>query len=39
MKELKSHSYTQEIKIIRSRKIKPQAKIHNFAFKNTNIVI
>ena len=27
------------IEVVRSRKIRPQAKIHNFAFKYSNIVI
>ena len=27
------------IKVVQPRKIRPQEKIHNFAFKNSNIVI
>ena len=27
------------LKVVQPRKIKPQAKRHNFAFKNSNIVI
>ena len=31
--------YLFRIEVVQPRKIRPQAKIHNFAFKNSNIVI
>ena len=31
--------YSMIVNVVQSRKIRPQAKIHNFPFKNSNIGI
>ena len=33
------HMYFPRFKVVEPRKIRPRAKIHNFAFKNSNVSI